>query len=258
VTRRAPIGLWFALVAVLAFLLFPILAVVTAVGPAELVDALGRDVVRDALLVSVRTSLIAQVLVVGVGTPAAYLIARGVPLRALMLALVELPLVLPPAVAGLGLLYAFGADGVVGGALADLGLRIPLTQTAVVLAVAYVSGPFYIRAAVAAFGGVDRAAVDAARTLGATPARVFARVVVPLARPGLVAGLTLSVARGLGEFGATIVVAGSLQGVTQTLPLAVYAELDGDPVAALAIGSVLIAASLVILVASKLVPAWRR
>ena len=117
-SSRTPIGLGIALAVVLVFLLLPVLAVLTAVGPGELVGALGRDVVRDALLVSLRTSLIAQLLVVALGTPAAYLIARGIRLRPLVLTLIELPLVLPPAVAGLGLLYAFGAGGPFGDAVA--------------------------------------------------------------------------------------------------------------------------------------------
>ncbi len=254
---RAGVGLAAALAVVLAFLLLPIVAVFAAVGPGELAGALGRGAVGDALLVSLKTNAVALALVLGVGTPAAYLIARGVPLRPLVVALGEVPLVMPPAVAGLGLLYAFGSRGLFGGALADAGLRVPLTQTAVVLAVAYVSSPFYIRAAISAFEGVDRGMVDAARTLGASPFRVFRTVELPLAAGGLGAGATLALARGLGEFGATIVFAGSLRGTTQTLPLAIYGELDRDPNAALAIGGVLIVVSLMILVASKVV-AWRR
>jgi molybdate transport system permease protein len=258
VRTRADAGLTAALVVVLAFLLLPIVAVFAAVGPGELWAALGSGAVGDALLVSLKTNAIALALVLGFGTPAAFLVARGVPLRPLVVALIEVPLVLPPAVAGLGLLYAFGSQGLFGGALADAGLRVPLTQTAVVLAVAYVSSPFYIRAAVSAFEGVDRGLVDAARTLGASPFRVFRTVVLPLSAGSLGAGATLALARGLGEFGATIVFAGSLRGTTQTLPLAIYGELDRDPTSALAIGAVLILVSLAILVASKLVLAWRR
>lgn len=258
VRRAATPALGVALAMVLTFLMLPIVAIFVAVGPGELLTALGRDVVVDALLVSLKSSVIAQVFVLSIGTPAAYLIARGVPLRSVVVGLIEVPLVLPPAVAGLGLLFTFGSQGLLGGVFEAAGLRIPLTQVAVVLAVTFVSSPFYIRAAISAFEGVDHALVDAARTLGARPVRVFRRVVLPLAAGGLAAGATLALARGLGEFGATIVFAGSLQGTTETLPLAVYGELDRDPAAALAIGAVLIVASASILIGSKLVAQWRR
>lgn len=256
--RAATPALATALVVVLTFLMLPIVAIFVAVGPDELLAALGRDVVVDALWVSVKSSMIAQIFVLVIGTPAAYLIARGVPLRSVVVGLIEVPLVLPPAVAGLGLLFTFGSQGLLGGVVEAAGLRIPLTQVAVILAVTFVSSPFYIRAAIGAFEGVDRALVDAARTLGAGPVRVFRRIVLPLAAGGLAAGATLALARGLGEFGATIVFAGSLQGTTETLPLAVYGELDRDPSAALAIGAVLIVASASILIGSKLVVQWRR
>ena len=126
------------------------------------------------------------------------------------------------------------------------------------MAVAYVAGPFYVRPAVAAFGAVDRSLLDAARTLGAGPARVFATVAVPLAGAGLGAGAALAFARGLGEFGATIMFAGSLRGVTQTLSLAVYDQLDADFDIALAIGALLVAVSGALLLAVKVVPGWAR
>src|SRR5207237_5187027 len=155
--------------------------------------------------------------------PAAYLLAsRRFPGRAAVVTLVELPLVLPPAVAGIALLAAFGRVGLLGGTLHAVGLSIPFTKTAVVLAVAFVESPFYLRGAIAAFEAVDRTLLDAARTLGAGPARVFSRVALPLALGGLGASSAVALARGLGEFGATIIFAGSLQGVTQTLPLAIY------------------------------------
>ena len=129
-----------------------------------------------------------------------------------MVTLVELPLVLPPAVAGVGLLAAFGTLGLLGGTIDALGISIAFTQTAVVMAVAFVASPFYIRTAIASFEAVDPALLDAARTLGAGPGRVFSRVALPLAASGLGAGAALAFARGVGEFGATIMFAGSLRG----------------------------------------------
>jgi molybdate transport system permease protein len=159
-------------------------------------------------------------------------------------------------VAGIALLAAFGSRGLLGDSLAVLGISIPFTQAAVVMAVILVASPFYLRAAIASFEAVDRNVIDAARTLGAGPGRVFLRVALPLARGGLGAGSTLAFARGLGEFGATIMFAGSLQGVTQTLPLMIYAQLDQDFDVALAVGALLVLVSLVILLAAKLVPSW--
>jgi molybdate transport system permease protein len=227
------------------------LAIFLRVPPGRLLHLLTTSIVTDALVVSFKTTAIAQVLILVFGTPLAWLIAsrrfRG---RGLAITLVELPLVLPPAVAGLGLLAAFGRTGL-------LKTSIPFTQTAVVLAVAFVSSPLYIRAAVAAFEGVDPNLVAASRTLGAGPGRTFFRVVLPLARTGLAAGEALAFARGLGEFGATIMFAGSLQGVTQTLPLAIYSAFAIDFDTAIAMGALLVVISAILLVFLKLVLSWR-
>jgi molybdate transport system permease protein len=242
----------------LAFLVLPVAAIFFRVPPGDLIGALGHGVTRDALLVSLKTSAIAHGCVLVVGTPAAYLLARrrfrG---RAIVLSLVELPLVLPPAVAGIALLAAFGRAGLLGGTLDALGVQIPFTQAAVVLAVAFVESPFYFRGAIAAFEAVDATLLDAARTLGAPPARVFARVALPLAAGGLAASSALALARGLGEFGATIIFAGSLQGVTQTLPLAIYAQFEQSFDTALAISALFIVVGAVVLVALKLYPWFR-
>ena len=259
-SRRAfTAGLVATTTVALAFLLLPLVALFLRVSPGTLFGQLGNPVATDAVLVSLKTSAIAHALVLLFGTPAAYLLAtnrfRG---RPLVLSLVELPLVLPPAVAGIGLLAAFGRLGLLGSTLDAFGVQVGLTQTAVVLAVAFVEMPFYLRGAVAAFEAVDTTLLDAARTLGARPARVFARVALPLALGGLGASSAVALARGLGEFGATIIFAGSLQGVTQTLPLAIYAELDRNFDAALAIGALFVLLGLALLAALRLVPLWTR
>jgi molybdate transport system permease protein len=232
----------------LAFLALPVIAVFARVSPARLIDQLGNPVVTDALVVSLKTTLLAQALILVFGTPTAYVLAtrrfRG---RSALITLVELPLVLPPAVAGLGLLAAFGRTGL-------LHTSIPFTQLAVVFAVAFVASPLYVRAAIAAFEAVDANIVAASRTLGAGPVRTFFRVVAPLARGGLLAGGALAFARGLGEFGATIMFAGSLRGVTQTLSLAVYAEFDVNFDIALAVSALLILISAALLVTLKWLP----
>jgi molybdate transport system permease protein len=241
----------------LAFLALPIVAIFVHVSPARLVDQLSNPVVTDALLVSFKTTLIAQLLVLGFGTPTAYFLAtRRFPGRSLAVTLVELPLVLPPAVAGIGLLAAFGRFGLLGSTLRSAGITLPFTQSAVTLAVAFVASPLYVRQAIAAFEAVDPNLVAASRTLGAGPARTFFRVALPLARGGLAAGGALALARGLGEFGATIMFAGSLQKVTQTLPLAIYAEFEVNFDVTLAISALLVLLSAAILVSLKLTTVW--
>lgn len=244
----------------LLFLTIPLVSIFVRISPVDLFSRLGDRAAVDALVVSLETSAIAQAAILVLGTPAAYLLAtrrfRG---RSLVLSLIELPLVLPPAVAGLALLAAFVPSGPLGHALGPTGVSVPLTRAAVVLAVVLVASPFYVRQAVAAFEAVDSNLLDAARTLGARPARVFRRVAVPLALGGLGAGATLAFARGLGEFGATIMFAGSLQGRTQTLPLMIYAQLGtGSFDVALAVGALLVLVSLAILLTTKLVPSWTR
>ncbi|HEX2102893.1 MAG TPA: ABC transporter permease [Solirubrobacteraceae bacterium] len=243
----------------MTFLALPLLALFTEVPIGDVPSLLGDPAVRDAIAVTARTNAIANVLILVVGTPVAYLLAtRAFPGRTLAITLVELPLVLPPAVAGIGLLAAFGAGGLLGGPLGDAGIVLPFSEWAVVLAVAFVASPFYVRQAIAAFEGVDRAYVDAARTLGASPARTFARISLPLAAAGLLAGWVLAFARGVGEFGATIVFAGNVRGETQTLTLAIYEQLDASFDVALSIGILLVVLSGSVLLSYKLLSSWRR
>jgi molybdate transport system permease protein len=242
----------------LLFLLLPIVAVFLRVPPSDLFSALGSSAALDAIRVTAETNAIAMGLILGFGTPTAYWIStqRG-SLRDIVVTLVELPLVLPPAVAGVGLLVAFGRAGLLGGTVDALGVDIAFTKVAVILAVTFVASPFYVRTAIAAFEAVDATFPAAARTLGAGPGRVFFRVMLPLAKGGLGAGAALAFARGLGEFGATIMFAGSLQGVTQTLSLAIYEQFDLDFDVALAISSLLIVISALVLLSVKLTTRWR-
>jgi molybdate transport system permease protein len=242
----------------LAFLVLPVVAIFVHTTPGRLLDQLSNPVATDAFVVTIETSLIAQGLIVLLGTPTAYLLAtRRFRARPIAITLVELPLVLPPAVAGIGLFVAFGRMGLLGDSLSFFGISIPFTQTAVVMAVAFVSSPLYVRQAIAAFEAVNPDLVAASRTLGAGAVRTFTRVVLPLARAGLAAGLALSFARGIGEFGATIMFAGSLQGVTQTVPLAIYAEFANDFEVALAMSAVLVLFSLVLLLSLRLLLSWQ-
>ena len=243
--------------AAIAFLVLPIVGIFVHTTPGTVLEQLSNPVVVDAFVVTLKTSVIAQVLILLLGTPTAYLLAtrrfRG---HSLAVTLVELPLVLPPAVAGIGLLAALGRTGLLGSRLPFF--DVAFTQTAVVIAVAYVASPLYIRQAIAAFEAIDPWLPAASRTLGAGRARTFFEVVLPLARGGLIAGLALSFARGLGEFGATIMFAGSLQHVTQTLSLAIYAEWDKSFDATLAMGGVLVLVSAALLLTLRIALSWQR
>jgi molybdate transport system permease protein len=238
---------------VLAFLVLPIVALVTYQPLHGLIDGFGARVATDAILVSLKTNAIAFAAMIGLGTPFAYILTRA-PFRgrAVVITLVELPLVMPPAVAGLGLLVAFGRLGLLGHTLDALGIDLAFTQAAVVIAIVFVASPFYLRGAIAAFEAIDPALIDVARTLGAGPLRRMLTVAVPVAAGGMGAAAAVAFARGVGEFGATILFAGSLQGSTQTLPLAVYSLFDADLDQAVAIGVLLIIISAAVLMVAKL------
>jgi molybdate transport system permease protein len=254
--RRAAAAI--AIAIPVAFLAVPLVALFWEAPLRDLPSLLGTQVVRDAIWVTVKTNLAANILIIGLGTPAAWFLAtrrfRG---RALVLTLCELPLVLPPAVAGIALLSAYAQGGLFGDALDSIGVVLPFGPWAVVLAVTFVAAPFYLRQAIAAFGAVDGDLTDVARTLGASPTRTFWRVVLPRAADGLAAGWVLAFARGVAEFGATIIFAGNVQGRTTTLTLAVYQQLDSDIDVALALGVLLVALSGTVLVSYKLLGAWR-
>jgi molybdate transport system permease protein len=258
--RRAwfPAVLAAALAVALAFLVLPVVAIFVDTGPLTLASSLDDPVARDALWLSLRTTAMSLAIIVVVGTPAAYLLAtREFPGRAIVVTLVELPLVLPPAVAGIALLAAVGPAGILGGAIDAAGIRLALETAGVVVALTFVAAPFYLRQAQAAFGAIDPALLDASRTLGASQARTFARVAIPVAASGLLAGGALALGRALGEFGATLMFAGSFRGVTQTVPLAIYDRFATDFESALALSAVLVVVSAAILLSVKLVGgAW--
>ena len=244
---RALAALGAALVVLL--LAVPLLALVWrtlesgALGP-----AVGNPLVGQALRLSLTTSAASLGLALLCGTPLAFGLARfSFPGRRLIDALVDVPVVLPPAVAGIALLMAFGRRGVLGAPLDALGITVAFTPVAVVLAQCFVAVPFYVRAARTGFAGVDRDLEGAARVDGASALDVFRHVTVPLAAPSLLTGAVLCWARALGEFGATIMFAGSFRGRTQTMPLAIYAALESDLGATLALSTILVAVSVAVL-----------
>jgi len=236
----------------LVLIALPLGALVARVAPADAVQRITAPEVLGALRLSLVCSALATAIVVLLGTPAAWLLAtRSFPGKRAVEILVDLPMVLPPTVAGFALLMAFGRAGIAGRALSAVGVTLPFTTAAVVVAQAFMAAPFYVSSARAGFAGVDRRLIEAAATLRASEATTFVRVVVPLAAPALVAGTAMSAARALGEFGATITFAGNLPGVTQTLPLAVYVALQSDVDAAVLLSVVLLVVSFGLLLALR-------
>lgn len=242
-----------------ALLVLPFVALLLRAEPRELWARLGDPAVHEALRLSLVTSACATVLVVVCGTPLAWALARREfrGKRALEV-LVDLPMLVPPTVAGLALLLAFGRMGLAGEALAAFGVSLPFTTAAVVMAQAFMATPLFVNAARAGFEGVDDALIETAATLGAGPARRFVRVVLPLAAPSLLAGTALAAARALGEFGATITFAGNLEGVTRTMPLAVYLALQSDLDRAVLLALVLLIAAALLLFALRTVRPFGR
>jgi molybdate transport system permease protein len=208
--------------------------------------------VTEAILLSLITTSLSTLLTLLFGTPLAFVLARWkFPLRRLVRVLVELPIVLPPTVAGLALLLTAGRRGLLGPALSTFGITLPFTTIAVVIAQMFVSAPFYIRAAQAGFQTIPREIEDAARVDGAAGLTMFRRITLPLSRTALAAGLTLSWARALGEFGATILFAGSIAGRTQTMPLLVYNVLESNIDAAIWASLILLALAFIALLLSQ-------
>lgn len=247
---NAPLPL--AALPLLLFLIVPLAAVVTQVLPANVGANLASAPVRQAIVLSLETTATTTLVTVLTGTPVAYLLARRrFPGRGLCDTLIDLPMVLPPAVAGIALLVAFGRQGLVGHYLSDLGVVVSFTPAAVVMAQTFVAAPFFVKAAVAGFGGVDRELEQAAALERASPLRVFLAVTVPLAWPALVGGTIMTWARALGEFGATIIFAGNFPGRTQTMPLAIYLGFEVDLDVALTLSAVLLATSFAVLFVVK-------
>jgi molybdate transport system permease protein len=251
--RLGPVALLAALF--VAFLALPILALLgRAIVDGAVGETAGSSAVLSALGLSLATTLLSLLVTVAVGLPLAVVLARrSFAGKWLVEALVDLPIVLPPAVAGLALLLVLGRRGVLGGALEQAGIEVAFTAAAVVIAQVFVSAPFFVRSARAGIAAVDRDLEDAARVDGATEPRLFWAVTVPLAAPALAAGLVMSWARALGEFGATIMFAGNVIGRTQTLPLVVYSEFQGgDLDASIAAAATLVVAALGVLLAVRL------
>ncbi len=250
--RLAVVGLGILLLLLLAL---PLTSLVVRIPLSDLIGRLRDPIIVEALRLSLVTSAASTMAIVVLGLPAAYILAtRNFPGKRLIEVLIDLPMVLPPTVAGVALLTAFGRNGLAGKALGAVGISLPFTTLAVIVAQAFVAAPFFIGATRAGLSEVDPRYLDASATLRARPARTFFHVMLPLAFPSLLAGAAMGWARALGEFGATITFAGNMPGVTQTMPLAVYIALQSDLEAAVALSVVLLLVSLGVLLALRIAP----
>lgn len=255
VRRLSPL-VWIPAGIALALLVLPLVALAARAPWAQLPALLARAEITSALALSLGTALLSTVIALTLGIPLALVLARSatwpvVP-RRILRAVVTVPLVLPPVVGGVALLLLLGRRGLIGGALEQWwGVTVPFTTAAVVIAQVFVAMPFLVLAVEGAVRASDRRFEQVAATLGASRATVFRRVTLPLVAPGVSAGAVLCFTRALGEFGATITFAGSFPGVTQTLPIATYLELQRDPDAAIALSLVLMIVSVVVLVALR-------
>jgi molybdate transport system permease protein len=250
---------WLAGALLLLFLLIPVVALVwKAGGSAQFWPALRQPLVVHALRLTALTSLISLVVALLLGTPLAWLMARrDFPGRGLVEIVIDLPLVLPPVVAGVALLMAFGRNGLLGQELRLLGLEIPFSTTAVVMAQLFVSVPFYVRGALLGFRLVPQEVEEAAAIDGASGWSAFRHVTLPLALPGIISGGILCWARAVSEFGATLMFAGNITGRTQTMPLAIMTAMETDLNSALALAVLLVIAAAFVLVVSRLFTAER-
>jgi len=249
--QRTPLPRWLSAVGAMSALLFvaPLIGLVIEAPWPELAGLIAAPETRDAIWLSLRCSMTSAALCLLFGLPLATWLAHGDgPLRDAVRIVTTLPMVLPPIVGGIALLLAFGQQGVVGAPLGDwFGVQIPFTSGAVVIATTYVAMPFFVLTVEGGLRSFDHRYADAATTLGATPWRAFLTVTLPMIAPSLRAGLLIAWARSLGEFGATITFAGSFQGTTRTLPLAVYHALESQPSAAIALSMILLLVSAIVL-----------
>ncbi len=251
--RRPPALVLIAASGGLLLFALPLLGLLQRADWSHLVDDLRSPAATAAMRLSITTSLLATALAIGLGLPLAWVLARtDIPGKAVVRALVLLPMVLPPVVGGVALLSAFSRRSPLGAWLYDaFGIQLTFSPAGVVLAEAFVAMPFFVITVEAALRGLDPRYEQVAAGLGARPAQVFRRVTLPLIGPAVVAGAILSWARALGEFGATITFAGNIAGRTRTLPLAIYLQLESDPGSAVALSLVLLVVSFVVLVALR-------
>jgi molybdate transport system permease protein len=257
--KSGQIFLTLLVVAIVTYLVLPLLSVFITKSPVLLWEKLNGSLAYEALILSLQTSIISILFIVVFGTPLAYRLAksefRG---KKLLETVLKMPIVAPTAVVGVGLLLVFGQRGLLGGTLSLFGLEIPFTAIAVVMAQIFMASPFYLNTARQSFEAVDDQLLAVSRTLGVSPWMTFWRITTPLALPGLLSGVGLSWALALGEFGVTMMFAGNMPGKTQTLPLAIYTAMESDANVAVAIAALLLTVSFMLLLFVTLIDKYMR
>ena len=254
-TKAAPGLAYVIALPLFGLVIAPLFGLFGAVSIDQFISALHHETFKSALWLSLNTSFYSLLLIICLGTPAAWVVAGAPPrVRQRLVSLVELPIVMPPAVVGLGLLMCFGPNSLMGKALESLGLSVPFTTVAVIIAQVVIATPFYLSAAVAGFTSVSDELILVSRTLGLGRWTTFRQVLIPMSLPHLISGAALAWARALGEFGATLLFAGSLKGVTMTMPLAIYSALETEIPVAITLAWVLIVFALTLLILLRCTP----
>ncbi len=243
---------WVTAIPLILLILIPILMLFTRTSIQELLANIGLKTVLQAISVSFRTTLVSVGLIFLLGTPLAYLMGRHqFRYKKALDALIDLPLVLPPSVAGLALLITLGRRGFIGGWLGNYGIEIAFTTVAVVIAQIFIAAPFYVRSASLGFAGIDPEIEQAAKLDGASRWQIFEFLIIPLSRFALLSGIMMSWARALGEFGATMIFAGNFPGRTQTMPTAIYLGFETNFESALTLSAILVVISFFFLLVIK-------
>ncbi len=256
-TERKPIkklgcAWWILSVPLLVYILLPVFALLLSTSPKDLLENLRQPEVYQSIYISLITSTTAAGITVIFGIPLAYLMARKeFRFKRLVDSALDLPIVLPPAVAGIALLMVYGRRGLIGSWLDSVGLQIAFTPVAVIMAMIFISSPFFIKSAAIGFGNIEPELEQAASLDGASPWYIFRTITIPLSRVALLGGLVLTWTRALGEFGATIIFAGNFPGITQTMPLAIYLGFELDMEVAITLSVILILISFITLVLLK-------
>lgn len=258
--RRIGVVILYLLIAmIITYLLLPLLSVFVSKSPSMVWEKIQSGITYQALVLSLKTTSIAMILIIGFGTPLAYWMAKSeVPGKKWLEVALKMPIVAPTAVVGVGLLLVFGQRGMLGDTLSFLGVSIPFTSLAVVMAQVFMATPFYVTTARQAFEAVNDQLLAVSRTLGVNPWKTFWRVTIPLALPGILTAIALSWALALGEFGATMMFAGNLPGKTQTLPLAIYTAMESDADVAVSISALLLTVSFCLLLFVSFIDKYMR
>jgi molybdate transport system permease protein len=256
------IGQFFLLllvIAIVTYLVLPLVSVFITKSPTLLWEKLNDSMAYQALMLSLKTTIISIAFIVIFCTPLAYRLAKSeFPGKKALEVVLKMPIVAPTAVVGVGLLLVFGQRGILGGTLSLFGIEIPFTAIAVVMAQIFMASPFYLNTARQSFEAIDDQLLAVSRTLGVSPWKTFCRVTLPLAFPGLLTGVALSWALALGEFGATMMFAGNMPGKTQTLPLAIYTAMESDANVAVSISALLLTVSFLLLLLVSLIEKYMR